>query len=292
MLNIGLLCSGNLGYSVLTKLYSEFGVQCILTDKASKNIIQFAKEKKIPFFAGNPRKGRGYNFLKNIEIDVVASINYLFLIEKDIIEYPKILSFNIHGSLLPKYRGRTPHVWAIINGESKAGITAHLIDEGCDTGNIIEQIEIPISDEDTGGMVLEKYVENYYPLLKSVLRRIECDTLELKKQDEQEATYFGKRTPDDGEINWDWEDEKIRNWVRAQAFPYPGAFTYCNGQKVIIDKVVKLKESHNIEDTNGLVVAYHHKIVVKVKNGLLALDQVRNDEIKIKVGDILGHENR
>ena len=79
-----------------------------------------------------------YHFIKNINI-IFVSINYLFIINNDIIKHADLMSINVHGSLLPKYRGRTPHVWAIINGERRAGITIHKIEEGCDTGPIIKQ---------------------------------------------------------------------------------------------------------------------------------------------------------
>ena len=80
--------------------------------------------------------------------------SYLFLIEKDIILHPRFLTFNIHGSLLPKYRGRAPHIWAIINNEKETGITAHVIDEKCDSGDIISQIKIKIEE-----ILVDKYLK-------------------------------------------------------------------------------------------------------------------------------------
>ena len=127
MITLGVLCSGGLGFDTLVKIHKEYQIKFILTDEKSIEIIQFSKEQEIPLFIGNPRNGTGYQFIKNISVDVITSINYLFLIANDIISHPEKLIFNIHGSLLPKYRGRTPHVWAIINGEKKTGITAHLI---------------------------------------------------------------------------------------------------------------------------------------------------------------------
>ena len=145
------------------KIKNNYEIKFILTDKKSLDIIQFSKEKNIPLFSGNPRNGMAYEFIKNIKIDVIVSINYLFLIEQDIYNHSNKITFNIHGSLLPKYRGRTPHVWAIINGEKKTGVTAHLIDSGCDTGDVIDQIEISIEENDTGGIILGKYSNEYFP---------------------------------------------------------------------------------------------------------------------------------
>src|SRR5690606_38202127 len=117
--------------------------------------------KFITLFIGNPRNGRGHAFLKNYSFDVLLSVNYLYLIEEDLIKMPRRFAINLHGSLLPKYRGRTPHVWAIINGEKKTGVTAHLITKGCDEGPIVSQIQIPIEIQDTGNDILNKFKQKY-----------------------------------------------------------------------------------------------------------------------------------
>lgn len=292
MTTIGILCSGGLGLDTLNKLANDYVIKFILTDKNSTGIIELAKKKKIPFYAGNPRNGKGFNFIKTIEVDIIASINYLFIIEEDIIDHPKLLAFNIHGSLLPKYRGRTPHVWAIINGESKAGVTAHVIDSGCDTGDIIHQIEISIDQDDTGATMLEKYALEYYPLIKKVLHDISSKQLQLKAQNEENATYFRKRTPDDGEINWNWDSVAIRNWVRAQAYPYPGAFTYEDHKKIIIDKVEILSVETTTDQVSGEIIQIKPDVVVKTKNGAVLLDRIRTENCTFVLGKILGNANR
>ncbi|WP_417200989.1 methionyl-tRNA formyltransferase [Bizionia sp.] len=292
MLTIGVLCSGGLGLDTLKKIAKDYTVQFVLTDSNSIGIIDFAKSHRIPYFAGNPRNNKGYDFIKNYNVDIIASVNYLFLIEEDIIAHANKLTFNIHGSLLPKYRGRTPHVWAIINGETSAGITAHVIDASCDTGKIIHQIEVPIKPNDTGAIMLEKYAEAYYPLIKRVLYDLDNNQLKLTAQNENQATYFGKRTPDDGEINWNWNAEVIRNWVRAQAKPYPGAFTYLNNKKIIIDKVSETNlETTNVH-TNGEILQIDPAIIVKVENGAVSLDVIRTENCTFTIGNILGNENR
>ncbi|MBA6151934.1 methionyl-tRNA formyltransferase [Gelidibacter maritimus] len=288
MITIGVLCSGNLGLSTLTKMVEDYPVQFVLTDRNSTGIINFAIKNNIPFYAGNPRNGKGHSFIKAYNVEVIISINYLFLIEEDIINHSNRLTFNIHGSLLPKYRGRTPHVWAIINGETLTGVTAHLIDSGCDTGKIIHQIEIPINADDTGATMLEKYAQVYYPLITKVLYDVSVGQLILKDQIEEDASYFGKRTPDDGEINWGWNKEAIRNWVRAQADPYPGAFTYYDNQKVIIDKV-SISDLANYDNyTNGQIIQIKPKVLVKAKNGILQLDAIRTENCTFVLGKILG----
>jgi methionyl-tRNA formyltransferase len=291
MLTIGILSSGKLGFQTLQKLISIYSIKFILTDKQSTDIIALAKEKQIPLYAGNPRNGKGFEMIKNIEVEVIASINYLFLIEKDIISHPTKLIFNIHGSLLPKYRGRTPHVWAIINGEKMTGITAHVVDEGCDTGKIIHQIEVPIGDEDTGAVILNKYELQYFPLIEKVLNNLKSGDIKFKDQDHYKATYFGKRTPSDGQIDWDLTNEEIRDWVRAQAYPYPGAFTFYEKRKIIIDKVCPIDFPKHKLYQNGEIISSNPDVIIKTKNGALKLLSYREEKLTFIVGKRFKNEN-
>ncbi|TXE19090.1 methionyl-tRNA formyltransferase [Psychroserpens burtonensis] len=293
MLKIAVLCSGGLGFDTLKKIMPEYHILCVLTDSNSKTIIEFAKTNDIPLFSGNPRKKKGFEFIKAFDIDVIASINYLFLIEEDIINHSKQLTFNIHGSLLPKYRGRTPHVWAIINDEKEAGITAHVIDAGCDTGKIIHQIKVPIEDEDTGADMLNKYADEYFPMVKQVLHNLEYNQLDLKIQNDSFATYFGKRTSEDGAINWNWTKEKIRNWIRAQAHPYPGAFTFYDGEKIIIDKVSFTDELISKKQLNGQIISKINLTpIIKTSNGAIKLDTIRTENCIFELGKAFDNENR
>ncbi len=288
-MKLGILCSGNLGYLNLVKLEQEYDVVFVFTDSMSKSILDFCYQKEIPLFVGNPRGGKAKGFLK-YECDYLISINYLFIIEKDIISVANKLAFNVHGSLLPKYRGRTPHVWAIINGEQKAGITAHIIEEGCDTGDILSQRVVDIEPNNTGNDVLKKYEILYYPLIKGVLQRSENNTLIRVPQEQKKATYFGRRTPDDGQICWEWSKKRIRNWVRAQAYPYPGAFTKIGGEKIIIDKVVCSDLGFNQGDANGLILEDTPNIVVKTPDGCLELIDIRENKELCKKGEIFRNE--
>lgn len=274
-MTIGLLVSGGLGYTILQEIYNSYQLSFVMTDKGSFLIQEFCEINNLSYFVGNPRNGASKEFISGISCDVLISINYLFLIEQDIINIPKILAFNIHGSLLPKYRGRTPHVWSIINNETTTGITAHLIDSGCDTGNIIEQVEIKIDSRDTGATILNKYETKYFPLVKNILNKIKNNELKTISQNNSIATYFGKRVPEDGLINWSWQRERIYNWIRAQSFPYPGAFTYYLNEKVIIDWVEFDDHGFDYNMPNGMIVTLN-PIRVKTPNGLVKITKFRN----------------
>ena len=286
-MNLGVLVSGNLGFVALKYLFKNYNVVYVLTDSKSHTIIDFCTKNKIEFFKGNPRNGKALDFcLKKEKINILVSVNYLFIIEKDLIELPEAFSFNIHGSLLPKYRGRTPHVWAIINNESKTGITAHLIDEDCDTGDIIEQIEVEIENEDTGADILRKFNMNYIKLLDLVLNKSKLGTLTFTKQNNQISTFFGKRTHLDGQINWNWEKERINNWIRAQAYPYPGAFTYFNKNKIIIDKIKYSDIGYSNDMANGFLISTN-PILIKTPNGVVELFNVREYDFELVKGKVL-----
>ena len=278
-MNIALFVSGGLGCKVLDHLKeSKHSIRCVFTDSNSERIVEKANDNRLPIFIGNPRNDRALRFINAYEIDIILSVNYLFLFERLLFSKAK-LAVNIHGSLLPKYRGRTPHVWAIINNESKTGVTAHLIDDGCDTGDIVKQKEVIIDDSDTGADILEKFNKLYVPLVDEILSDFERGSIKPLPQNNKDATFFGKRTPDDGRINWGWQKERIRNWVRAQAYPYPGAFTYYEGldEKVIIDEVVFSDRGFKETDRNGLIVSLD-PICVKTPNGVLELRNIRNLE--------------
>lgn len=276
-MKIGLLCSGELGFEVLRNLKYIYPLAFVAADSNSQKVILYCKENKLSCFKGNPRKGKLHSFLNNVEFDILISVNYMFIIEENTIQLAKKIAFNIHGSLLPKYRGRTPHVWAIINGENKCGITAHIIDASCDTGDILCQLELPIFPIDTGATILEKYKKNYLFIIYQVLDELKNGTLKKIKQDNDLATYFAKRTPEDGQINWDWHSERICNWVRAQSNPYPGAFSYINGQKLIIDWVEPTDLGFDYLEENGTVVNIKDNFLyVKCPNKVLKLERIRN----------------
>jgi len=283
-LKIGFLCSGGLGLHTLKVIDSLVKPQFILTDKNSIEIIDFAKINSIPIFIGNPRNGHSSDFLQNFDTDIIFSINYLFIVNYNILNHPKRYAINFHGSLLPKYRGRTPHVWSIINGEKETGVTAHIMEEGCDTGDIVLQNTIPIEENQTGADILAIYKEIYSEMIETILTNIEKDKLKLKKQEHEKATYFGKRTLEDGRIDWNWQKERIYNWVRAQADPYPGAFSFINNQKITIDKIQYSDFGFNYEMPNGLILQTKPDILVKTPNGVIKLLTIRERK-KIKFSE-------
>jgi methionyl-tRNA formyltransferase len=271
-ISYGILSSGNLGLQCLVRLHKTQKINFVFTDTLSNDIIIYCKDNNIPLFVGNPRAGKSADFLNEFSTDVILSINYLFIIEEDIISHAKMHAINLHGSCLPKYRGRTPHVWAIINNEKETGITAHSITLGCDEGDIVYQEIILIEEDITGAGLLNRYNERYPLIIDELVSRIEKGLITYLPQDNTKATWFGKRTPEDGIINWNWQKERIYNWVRAQAKPYPGAFSYYKNEKLIIHKIEYSEHGFKESDENGLILdIVDYKVIVKTPNGAISI---------------------
>lgn len=282
----GLLISGDLGNITLCHFLNHYKLKFVMTDKTSKKIIENCEKNKIPLYVGNPRSEKINYFIEDKQCDIIVSVNYIFLIKKNIISLAKELCFNIHGSLLPKYRGRTPHVWAVINDEKITGVTAHVIDDGCDTGDVLEQIKVKINNFESGWDILEKFKKLYIPLIENVLKKHRGKNLILRPQNEKNATFFPKRTPDDGLINWDWDSNKIFNWVRAQRYPYPGAFSYYKKQKIIIDYIDKINYSFDKKLKNGTIIC-DKPLIIKSSDSNIKVIKHRNAFLKFEINEIL-----
>ncbi len=289
MNRFGLLVSGNLGFECLLHIEKICKIEFIFTDSNSKGIIEYATNKKIPIFVGNPRNGNARFFLKLKKIEYLLSINYLFIIEDDLIKFPSKFSINIHGSLLPKYRGRTPHIWAIINNETITGITAHILTEHCDQGDIILQEQILIENNITSNDLLEKYKKSYPKFISNLLKLLNLETIKLTKQEEYKATWFNKRTPKDGLIIWSWQKERLYNWIRALSFPYPGAFTFYENEIIIIDEIEYSDIGFNQDIVNGTILIGGENPIIKTSNGAIKVTKHRSTP-KLFIKDKLFYE--
>ena len=279
MIQTGILASSKLGFDCLKFLSDKVKVVFVLTNRGSEEIIEWCRENSVSCFAGNPRNGKAKEFIKDKPVDLILSVNYLYLVNEDILSFPKQYAINIHGSLLPKYRGRTPHVWAIINGEEEAGVTAHIMTSGCDEGAIVSQRRLQIDSDDTGADLLGKYSKEYPLILNDVIEAIKNDSITLTHQDDLKATFFEKRTPEDGEINWAWHRERIRNWIRSQAYPYPGAFTFYENNKAKINKSTFSDYGFSSNQANGTILKVGTDyLIIKTPNGALRILKMEVDQ--------------
>lgn len=274
-----ILVSGSLGYKALIHLNKITDVKAVFCDFKSAKIREFCVKNKIPLFLGNPRNGKAAKFIDKIFVDYLFSINYLFIVDNDLLNLPSKHAINLHGSLLPKYRGRTPHVWSIINGEKTAGVTAHLMDMELDNGDIIIQKSVPIGQTESGADLLNKYYPIYINILTNLIELIETNKIRTTPQDDLQATYFPKRSPEDGLINWNWCSQRIHNWIRAQRNPYPGAFAYFNNHKFSIHNSENTDFGFKNEQSNGTIVSVQSdSIYVKLSDRVVRLFDIEKED--------------
>lgn len=164
--------------------------------------------------------------------DFIFSFYYRHLLGKPLLEAARLGALNMHGSLLPKYRGRAPVNWAVINGESKTGATLHYMELRPDRGDIVDRLVVPILADETAVEVFRKVTSAAATVLDRNLDALMAGTARRIKQDDTHASYFGRRTPEDGRINWNDSAARIHDLVRGVAPPYPGAFSDIAGEPV------------------------------------------------------------
>ncbi|RNM20932.1 bifunctional UDP-4-amino-4-deoxy-L-arabinose formyltransferase/UDP-glucuronic acid oxidase ArnA [Dickeya undicola] len=166
--------------------------------------------------------------------DVIFSFYYRHLLSDAILQSAAHGAYNLHGSLLPRYRGRAPLNWALVNGETETGVTLHRMVARADAGNIVAQQRVAIDESDTALSLHRKLRDVADQLLKDSLPAIAAGKANDIPQDESQATYVGRRTPEDGRIEWQKPARTLYNLVRAVTEPWPGAFSFVGTTKFII----------------------------------------------------------
>jgi len=206
-------------------------------------VKEFALKNNIQVL--QPEKLRDESFicrLKALNADVFVVVAFRIL-PKEVFSIPPKGTFNLHGSLLPKYRGAAPIQWALINGEKETGVTTFFLDEKVDTGKMILQEKIAIEDEDDFGSLHDKMSLIGADAVLKTLTLIEEGNIHLKEQNNSAATPAPKITKETALINWNLPAEKIHNLVRGLS-PFPAAFFYYN-EKIL--KIYKTKINSEIK---------------------------------------------
>jgi len=166
--------------------------------------------------------------------DLIISAYYRHLISSKILCLARLGAFNMHGSLLPRYRGRAPINWAVLHGEPRIGMTLHRMVKKADAGAIVDQAGVPIGPRDTAEQAFRKVLPCAREVLARQIDALLAGTAVETPQDESLASYFGARGPEDGRINWAWSSQQIFNLVRAVTDPYPGAFAEIGGSRLMV----------------------------------------------------------
>jgi methionyl-tRNA formyltransferase len=165
---------------------------------------------------------------------VIYSFYYRYLIPESVLAMARLGAFNMHGSLLPAYRGRAPVNWMLVNGEREAGVTLHQMVARADAGDIVGQRAIAIDDSDNALTLYRKLVPLGVELINEMHPPIVAGKPPRRKMDISKGSYFGRRKPEDGRIDWRLPSRRIFNLVRAVTHPYPGAFCFAGGQKLLV----------------------------------------------------------
>lgn len=205
-------------------------------------VKQFAVENDIPVFQPEKLKGNDefVSQMKELQPDLFVVVAFRIL-PKEIFEIPKYGSFNLHASLLPKYRGAAPIQWAIIKGETETGLTTFKLAEKVDTGNIYLQVKVPIYPEDNFGTLHDRLSELGADVVMQTISLIESGNYQLLPQDDSLASPAPKITKEICKIDWNKPAEEIHNLVRGLS-PYPAAFFIYNEKVIKVYRTEVVKE--------------------------------------------------
>ncbi len=206
-----------------------------------------SSERGIPFFV-QPRANRPdypafFEKIRSLNPDLILVNSYSLIISSDILALTNFNAINIHGALLPKNRGANPTQWVIINEEPETGVTMHYLDAKVDAGDIICQRRVPVYFTDTWLDIQARILEATEMMLAAEIPRVLDGTNNRIPQNENQASYRPRRTPEDGRIEWAISIRAIHNLIRALVKPHPGAFFLgTNGEKVVFDHYLSIPE--------------------------------------------------
>lgn len=251
-------------------------------------VKQYALEKGLKIY--QPEKVRKntefIEEIKGLSPDVICVVAYGKILPKELLEIPKLGCINVHGSLLPKYRGAAPIQWAVLNGDKTTGVTTMYMDEGMDTGDMILKQEVEIGEDETTGELWDKLAKIGGELLVKTLKEIEKGTAPRQKQGE-EFTLAPMLSKDMAKIEWNKKTaQEIKNLVRGLN-PIMGAYTFLNGKKIKFWKVDLAKEDEIIAENlgflgNGAVLLADSKdgLYIKAKEGIIKVLEIQGENAK------------
>ncbi|MER7920772.1 MULTISPECIES: methionyl-tRNA formyltransferase [unclassified Streptomyces] len=266
---------------VVTHPKSEHAYEKIWSD----SVADLAAEHGVPVVIRNrPDDEELLTLLKEADPDIIVANNWRTWIPPRVYSLPRRGTLNVHDSLLPKYAGFSPLIWALINGEKEVGVTAHMMNEELDAGDIVAQRAVAVGPSDTATDLFHKTVDLIAPVTIGALDLIASGQTEFTRQDRSQATFFHKRAEDDIRIDWTWPAEDLERLVRAQSAPCPAAFTYHRGKRLEVLGAVVSRSRYG--GTPGRVFYREGDGVVIVagadartgRNHGLAITRVRTDD--------------
>ena len=232
----------NVGYRCLEELLRQGAqVALVFTHEDSpteqiwfKSVRELADEHGIPRRTTDINDPANVGLLRELAPDFILSFYYRNMIKPEVLNIPRLGALNLHGSYLPRYRGRVPVNWAVINGETETGATLHYMVEKPDAGDIVDQEKVAIAFTDTAFDVFNKVTEAAATVIRRAWPMLLAGTAKRIPMDLAAGNYCGGRKPADGRIDWTKSAVQIYNLVRGVTHPYPGAFTFLAERKIII----------------------------------------------------------
>jgi len=296
-MNTIVLAYHNIGCRGLESLLRNgFKVTAVFTHKDDPqeniwfdSVAEFAASKNIPVFAPDDiNHPLWIQRIKDMKPDIIFSFYYRNMVKPAVLDIPSYGCLNLHGSLLPKYRGRCPVNWVLVNGEKETGVTLHYMTPKPDDGDIVDQKKIAISDDDTARTLHGKLAGVSADLLDEILPQIKAGTAPRRPQDHSQATYYGGRRPKDGEIDWSMSSEEIHNLVRAVTQPYPGAFSYIGDRKCLFWSVNEVS-TESWDAAPGTVVSTD-PLIITCGKGSISVDSGQSPDGVFITGTQLARE--
>ena len=237
-------------------------------------VKEVAVRENIPVY--QPRRVRDPEFikiLKEIDPDVIVVVAFGQIIPQEIIDLPKFGCINVHGSILPKYRGAAPIQWAVIDGEKESGVTTMQMDAGLDTGDMLLKTIIPLEKEETGGSLFEKLSTAGAKLLIETLEKLEEGSIVPEKQGESPTPYAKMLTKEMGDLDWKKDAVLLEQLIRGLN-PWPSAYTHLNGKTLKIWSA-EVEERETKEKPGTVVEVNKKELKVQTGKGILSLKEVQ-----------------
>lgn len=255
------------------------------------DLESIAKQHNIPFKPFQKiNDSEHLEWAKEIKPDIIFAVGFSQLLKKDWLDMPKLGCVGFHPTKLPKGRGRAPIAWLVLN-ENEGASTFFLMGKGADDGPIFVQKSFSIDEKDDAKTVEQKILSSLKQALDDWLPKLKNGKWNPIPQDETQATWYEKRTPDDGLIDWDQSVKAIDRLVKASTNPHPGAFTYHDFEKVIVWES-EVEENLNIQGVVGRILLKDNEkgLLVQCGEGLLWLTKLSKDISEFKVGQKLGFD--
>lgn len=247
-----------------------------------------AQERDIPVFQPQKiREPENIEQLGRYAADIIVVAAYGQILPKEILEMPKYGCINVHASLLPKYRGAAPIQWAVINGDPEAGVTIMQMDEGMDTGDMIDTVRVKLDPDETGGSLFEKLAKEGAALCVKVMKDLEDGTAEWTPQNDSQATHVGMISKSLGHIDWRKPAAEIERLIRGLN-PWPSAYTYIRGKSFKLWKARVLPQEQKNKEPGTILWVKKDTIGVAAGDGVLEILEVQLEGKKrMPAGDFI-----